>query len=209
METNGIESLRTDSMMKEKTMKEETQTPTVIYQHFDRLLAETEDSIFYVSTKGYAYEIDKSKERKTLRTYKPWLDRNGIPKVDIECIKDINFAHVVYAMAKDRYVPKGYVLVHSNGRRIDCNITNLNLVSLEEVERKTREKSKGVPKPVVVTLQGGERKTFGSINLASEYLKISTTALSYHVKGIRPCNKLKRMGITIEWCTERNTTNED
>ena len=162
------------------------------YEHFHRLIAETRRKLYYCSTKGFMFTIDKfSGKRFDLH---PNI-KDGKYRVSIHKTKDPYLKHCVWFTATGHWPTLDENVVPIDGNELNCCITNLKIVDKREVARVTGPMSQS--QVVVVKERNKPPVEYSSVRKAAKALYCSYQTLLDYLKGKYKTSVLKKYGRKI------------
>lgn len=165
------------------------------YEHFDQLVEETHRKLFYVSTRGYAYTIDKFSGKRT--DLKPCWHRNYCRVGFSSKIfgRNPSLKKLVWYVAY-KEVPDtlNYCIMTRDGNGMNCSIENLYLEKPCSVRHRTGAMA-GRNFPVIVQEYKKEAVEYSSVREAAKALYVSYQTLSDYLNGITN----KRKSVLYKW----------
>lgn len=162
------------------------------YQHFERLIAETPRRLYYCSTKGTLYTVDKFSGKKF--HLNPYI-KDGKPRVSIHGVGTLYVKHCVWFVVHDQWPTLQENVMPIDGNELNCGITNLKIVDKREVARVTGPMSRS--QAVIVQEYRKEPVEYSSIRKAAKALYVSYQTLLDYFSGRAKNSVLKKYGRKI------------
>ena len=163
-----------------------------MFEHFDGLIATTKRRLYYCSTKGFAYSVDRFSGKKTRLQS---MIKDGRCRISIHGSNHSTLKHCVYYVATGHWPTIDENVRVKDGNELNCAITNLELVKRADVSRITGPMSRS--KAVVVVDRGKDPVEYRSIRKAANALYCSYQTLSDYLNGKAKKSVLKKYGRKI------------
>lgn len=162
------------------------------FEHFERLVYESNRKLFYVSTQGFATSIDtRTGKKKILKK----CIHQGLVRVSIHGLRHPMLKRLVWKIVHGD-LADDWLVECIDGDETNCNYLNLRIISKTDSAKISGPKSRS---RAVIVQQGEMTSHYRSVREAAKGLFVSYQTLLDYLDGKVKCSVLMKRGRRISY----------